>query len=271
MLEEGYTVSTNKIIYNEVQKIITSNQSSVLTDVDGNIAKVDMFQHSLEKNIFSSVGEIEIVDINKNKYFFKELYVDIKKNEMIGSDASALFDQDSFGVSKENDPRFAANQIFITKDKTELLKGIFTICHLEKDKCPPWSIKAKKISHDKIKKTIYYEHAVLKVYDIPVFYFPKFLHPDPTVSRQSGFLFPFLTNNSNLGAGFGIPYYWAINNDKDLTFTPKVYSNENALYMNEFRQAFKNGFLTLDTSILRDIKISLRLKLPDQEIIFLVN
>jgi len=247
-IKEGYTISSNKLFYNIRKKTITSNQNSILEDADGNIATVDMFEHNIQKNIFSSVGKVEVLDINKNKYFFKELYVDTKKMEMIGSDASAVFDQDNFGVSKENDPRFKANQIYITKNKTDLLKGVFTVCHQEKDKCPPWSIKAKKISHDKVKKTIYYEHAILKVYDIPVFYFPKFLHPDPTVKRQSGFLFPFFTNNSNLGTGFGIPYYWALNNDKDLTFTPKIYSNENGLFMNEYRQAFKNGFLTLDTS-----------------------
>ena len=248
ILKEGYTVSTNKIVYDGLKKIIKSNQNSILIDSDGNRARVNMFEHNIKKNIFSSIGEIEVLDINKNKYFFKELYVDTLKKEMIGSDASAIFDQENFGLSKENDPRFAANQISITENKTNLLKGIFTVCHQEKDKCPPWSIKAKKISHDKIKKTIYYDHAILKVYDIPVFYFPKFLHPDPTVKRQSGFLFPFFTNSSGLGTGFGVPYYWAINNDKDLTFTPKIYSNENGLFMNEYRQAFKNGFLTLDTS-----------------------
>ena len=36
------------------------------------------------------------------------------------------------------------------------------------DKCPPWTLKAKKIKHDRIKKTIYYEHATLKIYDIPI-------------------------------------------------------------------------------------------------------
>ena len=115
-------------------------------------------------------------------------------------------------------------------------------------KCPPWSLKAKKITHDKIKKTIYYEHATLKVYDIPIFYFPKFFHPDPTVKRQSGFLAPFFTNSTSVGTGFALPYYWAISNDKDLTFTPKIYTKENVLLLNEYRQAFRNGFLTLDTS-----------------------
>ena len=89
---------------------------------------------------------------------------------------------------------------------------------------------------------------MLKVYDIPIFYFPKFFHPDPTVKRQSGFLSPFFTNSTSVGIGFGLPYYWSISNDKDLTFTPKIYAKENVLFLNEYRQAFKNSFLTLDTS-----------------------
>ena len=32
-----------------------------------------------------------------------------------------------------------------------LNKGIFTSCK-KNDNCPPWSIKSKKITHDKIKK-----------------------------------------------------------------------------------------------------------------------
>ena len=109
-------------------------------------------------------------------------------------------------------------------------------------------MQAKKISHDKTKKTIYYEHATLKVYGIPIFYFPKFYHPDPTVKRQSGFLNPFFTNSTILGTGFGLPYYWAISNDKDITFTPKLYTNENMVFLNEYRQDFGNAYLTLDTS-----------------------
>ena len=112
----------------------------------------------------------------------------------------------------------------------------------------PMVHKIKKITHDKIKKTIYYKNATLKIYDIPIFYFPRFFHPDPTVKRQSGFLAPFFTANANLGLGSATPYYWAISEDKDLTFTPKFYSKENPLFLNEYRQAFRNAFLTLDTS-----------------------
>ena len=56
----------------------------------------------------------------------------------------------------------------------------------------------------KKKKTIYYDNAVLKVYDIPIFYFQKLSHPDPTADRRSGFLPPIFTDSKNLGVGFGI-------------------------------------------------------------------
>jgi len=113
---------------------------------------------------------------------------------------------------------------------------------------PTLDFTGKKIIHDNVKKTIYYEHATLKVYDMPIFYFPRFSHPDPTVKRTSGFLNPFFTNSTSLGAGFGLPYYWTIAHDKDLTFTPKMYEKENVLFLSEYRQAFRNAFLTLDTS-----------------------
>ena len=70
-----------------------------------------MFQYNIKNNLFSSVGKIKIIDIKKNKYFFKELHVDTKKKEMIGSDVSVLLDQKNFGVSEESDPRLVANDI----------------------------------------------------------------------------------------------------------------------------------------------------------------
>ena len=254
ILKEGYFLKSNRIDYDNIKKIINSDQNSILTDSEGNIVNVNMFQYYLEENLFSSIGKIKITDKNKNEYFFKELHVDTKKKEMIGSNVSVLLDQKNFGVSEESDPRFVANDIFMSNNKSNLSKAIFTVCKKKEDQCPPWSLKAKKISHDKAKKTIYYEHATLRVYDIPIFYFPRFFHPDPTVKRQSGFLIPFFTDSTAVGAGFGLPYYWAISKDKDMTFTPKFYNNENLLLLNEYRQAFRNGFLTLDTSYTQGYK-----------------
>ena len=85
------------------------------------------------------------------------------------------------------------------------------------------------MKHDKIKKTIYYDNAIVEVYDIPIFYFPKFSHPDPSVDRRSGFLSPSFADTKNLGSSFELPYFWNINNDKDFTITPKLFVSEHPL------------------------------------------
>ena len=97
-----------------------------------------------------------------------------------------------------------------------------------------------------VKKTIYYDNAVIKVYDIPIFYLPRLSHPDPTVDRRSGFLPASLSDSKNLGAGVSIPYFWAVKNDKNFTVTSKFYYNENPLFMGEYHQAFENSNLILD-------------------------
>ena len=213
------------------------------------------FSYNLKKKLISATDDVKIYDVEGNKYFVEDVYIDLQNKRIIGNKVKVALDPKSFGLpDEENDPRFVANDIFMSKNESNFTKGVFTICQQKEDRCPPWSLQAKKINHDKIKKTIYYEKATLKVYDFPIFYFPKFFHPDPTVKRQSGFLSPIFTNSTNLGVGFGLPYYWSIGHDKDLTFTPKVYANENVLFLNEYRQAFRNGLLTLDTSYTKGYK-----------------
>ena len=107
--------------------------------------------------------------------------------------------------------------IELGNEKSSFNKSVFTICDYRKDdKCPPWTIQASKMLHDKKKKTIYYDNAIIKVYDIPIFYFPKLSHPDPSVDRRSGFLPPSFSDSKNLGSGVSIPYFWALNKDKNL-------------------------------------------------------
>ena len=122
-----------------------------------------------------------------------------KKGKIVGSDIRAFLNDGSFKYDPRNEPRFFANSATISEKETIFTKGVFTACkNRDKDKCPPWMIRAKEIKHNSAKKTIHYEDAVLKIYDFPIFYFPKFFHPDPTVKRQSGFLFPEFINSSNL-------------------------------------------------------------------------
>ena len=71
-----------------------------------------------------------------------------------------------------------------------------------------------------------YNNAFLKVYNVPVLYFPKFFHPDPSVKRQSGFLKPRYKTSSLLGSSFYAPYFQVISDNKDATIRPTYWDKE---------------------------------------------
>ena len=118
-------------------------------------------------------------------------FISIRKKEILGTDVKAFMNDENFKINEKNKPRIFANTIKIDNKINSFNKSIFTLCdYRENDKCPPWTIQASKMLHDNNKKTIYYDNAIVKIYDIPVFYLPKLSHPDPTVDRRSGFLAP---------------------------------------------------------------------------------
>ena len=260
---EKYHAQGKDMFYDDNKKMIYSQNQTLITDSDDNKINVDMFNYLTEKKMFLSKGDISIEDKRKNKYIFSEIYIDEKKKKIVGSDIKSYLVDQEMKSDKRNNPRLYANSGSISEEYTVFEKGVFTSCkYREGEKCPPWIIQAKKIEHNSAKKTIYYKDAVMKIYDFPVFYFPKFFHPDPTVKRQSGFLVPQFSDNSMVGFGSTIPYFWAISKNRDMTITPKLYANENILLMNEYRQAFNNSFLIVDSSYTQGYKKNSNIKLP---------
>ena len=170
-----------------------------------------------------------------------------KENVLIGKDIKINLRNDSFG-QPDNDPKLKGNSVIYENNKTLIKKGIFTSCKDNND-CPPWVITSKEIIHDKNKKEIQYKNAWLKIYNIPVLYFPKFFHPDPSVDRKSGFLMPTFGESKNLGASVNIPYFYAISDSQDLTFKPRFFSNNKFLLQSEFRKENKNSSHILDFSL----------------------
>ena len=57
---------------------------------------------------------------------------------------------------------------------------------------------------------------------------------------------PTFADSKNLGAGLSVPYFWAINDDKNLTVTSKLFADEHPLIIGEYHQAFKNSSFLAD-------------------------
>ena len=192
---------------------------------------------------------MEYFDINKDKYFIEDAYLDLVTKELYGKDIETNFSNSAFGNS-QNEPRMKGTKVYSNDKSTIISKGIFTTCK-KRDGCPPWVITSSKAKHDKIKKRIIYENAWLKVYDVPVLYFPKFFHPDPTVKRQSGFLGPEFNDTTLFGASLFIPYFHVISDSKDMTFKPKIYEGKKMTLQNEYREVTENSNHIADFSFTR--------------------
>ena len=233
---KNFFIISEKIIYDQINNFINSTEKTTLKDNFKNIYIVDSFKFEIDKDLLKVVN-LKSKDKNNNIIETELAYINTKSGKLFGKDVKMNFDNSSF--NKDNEPRLKA--VSITKDEniTELTKGIFTTCK-KREGCPPWEIAAEKIRHNKKKKIIDYENAFLKVYDVPIMYFPKFFHPDPTVKRQSGFLIPKI-NSSNSNNFLNTPYFFAIAQNKDATFSPRFYANEKILLQTELRQANKDS------------------------------
>ena len=244
---EGFVVEGKDMVFDNNKNYIKSNNPAKIKDLEKNEIYLDNFEYSTSKNFFQSNGNIKVLDSNKNQYNFSQIYIDEKKKEIVGTDSKAFLNQEGFKTNKNNKPRVFSNTVNIYDRKTKFTKSIFTLCDYRKDdKCPPWSLQAKQMLHDEKKKTIFYDNAVIKVYDFPILYLPKLSHPDPSVKRRSGFLVPSFSDSKNLGEGLDISYFWALNKDKDFTLKNKLYVSENPLFLGEYRQAFEKSNLILD-------------------------
>ena len=236
--EDDYTLKTKEIIYLKNSEEILINHSSRIKDILGNEIEFNQLNYSAIDKLIKG-KKVKLLDIEKNFYNFDSAIIDFSKNQLIADNVNIDFNKNIFGNSL-NDPRLKGNYFFSDGKNSIIKKGVFTSCK-KNDSCPPWQIKAREIKHDKEKKIINYKDAWLEIYEQPILYFPKFFHPDPTVKRQSGFLMPQIIDSSSLGLSFKLPYYKVISENKDFTFSPRIFSENEGLFQNEYRQVNKNS------------------------------
>ncbi len=250
-IKNKYLIDSNNISYDRLNMEIFSEDIIELQDILGNKIKGKEFKLSINDNIVKA-KDLTILDIDNNEYNLKNGIINLDKNEFLGKDIEINFNKSLFG-NTENDPRFVGKALNTNKKKTSVYKGAFTTCKKrENEECPAWAIYADEIEHKKEEQIISYKNAWLRLYDVPVAYFPKFYHPDPTVKRQSGFLFPAFKSSSLNGQSLQIPYFKVLADNKDMTISPRLFLDNNILIQTEYRQANKNSNIISDLGFHKD-------------------
>lgn len=243
---DKYLINLNEFEYLLSSNEISSKNNVKIQEINGSYFEFLNFKFNL--NTKEYYGEKLILkDKEQNEFFFEKAFINLEDKEIIGKDLEVKFDKNIFN-HPENDPRIKARSLNLNNENYILKKGVFTSCK-KNENCPPWSIYAEEINYKKKPETINYKNAWLKIYDIPIMYFPKFSHPSPLVDRKSGFLAPKFKNSSNLGTSIDIPYFYTISDSKDLTFKPRLFFSDEIVFQNEYRQIERNSNHIIDLSL----------------------
>jgi LPS-assembly protein len=206
MFYNGTSVEADKITYDQKTKRLHAEGNIRMTDADGKITYAN------------------IMDLSDD---YRDGFVD------------------SLRVDTADATRMAATRSDRTSGNyTVFENGVYTACGPCKDdpkKPPLWQVKGARIIHDQADKMLYFENAQVEFFGVQLAYMPYFSTPDPTVKRKTGFLMPQLTTATGYGYGAGTPFYWAIAEDYDATFTPTYTTRQGLLLEAEFSQRLING------------------------------
>ena len=255
ILNLKYKFNSQNIIIYRNKNLVKSSYFTSITDNNSTKYNLDNFVYNTEDEVLKAKG-VEIITnylkLKSDKFNFSSGFFNLKTYEFLGEETAVTVHKDIFDVL-ENDPRIVGTSSSGNKDEIVVNKGIFTSCK-KNENCPAWSIKAKRIKHDKKSKQLIYDQAFLNLYDIPVLYFPKFFHPDPTVKRQSGFLQPQINQSDLLGSSLHTPYFYAISDNRDLTIKPVLFDSNILMLQNEYRQVNKNSTFVADFNLINGYK-----------------
>lgn len=118
-----------------------------------------------------------------------------------------------------------ANKDYLLRDAT------YTTCSPQ-DKA--WEIDAESITIDNAKSKGVARNAKLRIHDVPVLYAPYLSFPTNR-DRKTGFLMPIVGYSNVGGMDFGLPFYWNIAPNQDMTLTPHAFSKRGVMMGGEYR------------------------------------
>ena len=109
-------------------------------------------------------------------------------------------------------------------------KGVFSPCNskikIKNFICPIWQVEGEKILHDRNKLFVHSKHAKMRIFNLPIYYFPYVMAPSPLrKERKSGFLSPsigFLFLGTKSTQQIAFPYYFVLGQDKELLIKPTI-------------------------------------------------
>ena len=141
-----------------------------------------------------------------------------------------------FEFPKKDQRRIAtrglATKAILEENNTSRLIGAeYTSCPVPRD---DWFLRVGELHIDSNRNVGQAYNSTVYFLGVPILYSPYISFPLDN-KRKSGFLSPTLGTSGQSGFDFALPYYWNIAENRDATFTPKIFTKRGMQLGAEFR------------------------------------
>jgi LPS-assembly protein len=181
-------------------------------------------------------GDVRVIDPGGNQAFGDR--VELTETLRDGAIENIL-------VVLQDGGRLAARSGTRVGGRSELSRAVYTPCGIDDDdgcpREPVWQIKAVRVVHDPERERITYRHAYFELFGLPILYLPALSHPTGGSGNASGLLVPDVRLDRTLGFEVQVPYLLSLGPDRDLTFTPYLYTEANPMLGLEYRHLLDDG------------------------------
>ena len=233
--EAPFLLSADQMTYDKKLGYVTAI-GDVEISSEGRVLLADRVNYNQRDGVVTASGNLTLLEPNGEVIFAEHM--------RLSDDLTKGFIK-SIRILLTDNSRFAANEARLhNENQLEMNRAVYSPCELCEDdpsRAPLWQLKAVKVVHYRNLHEVEYRHATLEVFGIPIAYTPYFRHVDPLTQRKSGFLAPKLGSSSELGSTVQIPYFWAIDRERDLTFSPIITSEQELVLVGEYRALTELG------------------------------
>ncbi len=235
----GFYLEADRLVQDGVRHLVTA-EGSVEARYQGRVLRADELDYNSDTGVVRAHGHVRILNADGTSQFADAITLD--------KDMSAGVAM-GFAARMANHVKLAAAVARrIDPDVIELDRVIYTPCQTCGDggpAAPTWSIRARRVIQDHRRQTLTFQHAVVQVKGVGVFYLPYIQTADPAAPRKSGLLLPLITFSGARGLSYQQPYYQVIDPSQDLTITPQINTNVNPFINVDYRKRFYSGVLDI--------------------------
>ena len=213
MLYDGYTLTGDKLSYNQTTGELWFEGNVVIRDSAGTTYNMD--------RVHVTGG-------------MKEAFIE-----------SLTLTTPDGGLVKARDVDYSRELVTVLTDAHYSPCGL---CIDSKGRRIGWKVNATRMTYDRDAGLVYLDNPSLEILGIPVAWVPWLVLPDPSQPRKQGFRMPSWDYTDKYGARLDLPYFVPISDSSDLILTPTLMSRQGFLMAAEWEQRFDYGEMSVKGS-----------------------